>query len=516
MTFETKRPSYKERLSNLGALIDDEIDHIVRTQIEEARESFEKNLKNRGSSSNRHPSESEVEEVLLLLQTRSDQSFVLDFLRNNMELMSAFPVLKAADINLRRFILESVPECALKRFFNQCCKEGDAELLNLISVEWMRRLTKSLDETRVEACSVVLVRSRNLKAIERLTELGMEISDCSLEGNNLVQEAIRTGDERIVELILNQVPPDQLGLFLAHKNTLGTSAIETESTERIRQIIQAHWLIALSLEGNACYKEGQYAEAVSRYKEAVAFCESFESDARIENLVKLEYNCGRALFRQGRSMDCIQHCSRCLELDSSYLNAYSQIAQAKMELFDYIGAKKDYETLIGILSGQGKSSDQAIVRQVNELRLKILEIDQIVKTDHYTILGIEQFTNDDSKIKSAYRQLARKFHPDKVMSEGEDVRARSRNQFSRIQTAYEVLTGSGKDEYDLNLRIQIGAESVRQSLLMRRRSCSGSPPTTPSSPSTVIRQMRMRQFLGSEDSHKTPAMSRSFDVLFRN
>jgi tetratricopeptide (TPR) repeat protein len=349
-----------------------------------------------------------------------------------------------------------------------------------------------------------MLRSRSLKGIQALLDLDLDLSLESSAGNNILQEAILTAENRIVDLVLSHIGQDRLQVILTHKNKSGQNALELPCSDKIRQSLQSHWLIVLSMEGNACYKEGAFGEAVDRYTEALALCDSIPSESRTENLVKLEYNCARALFRQSRFSECISHCSRCIELDPSYLNAYSQTAQARVELLDFLGAKKEFETLISLL----KSGD---ARQVNELRLKILELEQELRRDHYTILGIERFTTEDQQIKSAYRQLARKFHPDKVMGEAEDVRVRSRNQFARIQTAYEILTGPNKDEYDMGLRIQIGADSVRQSLLMRRRS-SCSPPQTPTSPSSVMRQMRMRSFLGSEEGK----MSRSFDVLFRN
>ena len=55
--------------------------------------------------------------------------------------------------------------------------------------------------------------------------------------------------------------------------------------------------------------------------------------------------------------------------------------------------------------------------------------------DYYRILGVERGA-DDAAIKSAYRKLARKYHPD--VNKGKDER------FKEINEAYEVLSDPEK------------------------------------------------------------------------
>ena len=62
--------------------------------------------------------------------------------------------------------------------------------------------------------------------------------------------------------------------------------------------------------------------------------------------------------------------------------------------------------------------------------------------DYYKILGVEP-TADDKAIKTAYRKLARKYHPD--VSKEKD----AENQFKEVAEAYEVLKSAEKRaEYD--------------------------------------------------------------------
>ncbi len=74
-------------------------------------------------------------------------------------------------------------------------------------------------------------------------------------------------------------------------------------------------------------------------------------------------------------------------------------------------------------------------------------------TDYYDLLGVHQQA-DDSTIKSAYRKLAMKYHPDRNAG---DSHAEAR--FKEINTAYETL----KDPNKRSLYDRFGPEGVEQS-----------------------------------------------------
>ena len=61
------------------------------------------------------------------------------------------------------------------------------------------------------------------------------------------------------------------------------------------------------------------------------------------------------------------------------------------------------------------------------------------KWDSYKILGIERGASQD-EIKQAYRQLANKYHPDKVAHLGDEFRELAEIRFKEIQRAYQELT----------------------------------------------------------------------------
>jgi DnaJ like chaperone protein len=56
----------------------------------------------------------------------------------------------------------------------------------------------------------------------------------------------------------------------------------------------------------------------------------------------------------------------------------------------------------------------------------------------YKVLGIESTASDD-EVKKAYRQMAIKFHPDKVAQMGEEFQKGAKEKFQQIQDSYEAI-----------------------------------------------------------------------------
>ena len=65
--------------------------------------------------------------------------------------------------------------------------------------------------------------------------------------------------------------------------------------------------------------------------------------------------------------------------------------------------------------------------------------------DYYEVLGISR-TADDKEIKKAYRNLARKYHPDVCKEPGAE------EKFKEINEAYSVLSDSQKKSQDRSAR----------------------------------------------------------------
>jgi len=58
--------------------------------------------------------------------------------------------------------------------------------------------------------------------------------------------------------------------------------------------------------------------------------------------------------------------------------------------------------------------------------------------DPYKILGIEKNVSVD-EVKKAYRKMAKKYHPDRVRSIGEEHQKETKEKFQEIQNAYEKI-----------------------------------------------------------------------------
>ncbi len=63
----------------------------------------------------------------------------------------------------------------------------------------------------------------------------------------------------------------------------------------------------------------------------------------------------------------------------------------------------------------------------------------------YQILEVSPDASDD-ELKKAYRELAKKYHPDKVSHLGEEVKMAAEEKFTRLNAAYEAV----KEERGMN------------------------------------------------------------------
>ena len=59
-------------------------------------------------------------------------------------------------------------------------------------------------------------------------------------------------------------------------------------------------------------------------------------------------------------------------------------------------------------------------------------------TDPFEVLGIEKDASNE-EIKEAYRKMANKYHPDRVVHLGEEFQEIAEKRFKEIQKAYEML-----------------------------------------------------------------------------
>ncbi len=135
-------------------------------------------------------------------------------------------------------------------------------------------------------------------------------------------------------------------------------------------------------------------------------------------------------------------------LDQDY-NLYEVSAQ--------VGHYMEYSTrlqllhyLFGIAAADGLISDQEtdVIRTISS-GMGIADADfysikaMFVREDSpsqnaYTILGVDPSASDD-EVKKAYREMAKKNHPDLVSNLGDEVREAAEKKFQEINEAYETI-----------------------------------------------------------------------------
>lgn len=121
---------------------------------------------------------------------------------------------------------------------------------------------------------------------------------------------------------------------------------------------------------------------------------------------------------------------------------------------NYHGRLQLLHYLFGIAYADGRLSieEQQVLQQIaGYLNLSAMDYRTIAamfggsatsaavnSTKAYEILGIDRNATEED-IKKTYRQLALKYHPDRVTHLGEDVRKSAEEKFKKIQEAYEIV-----------------------------------------------------------------------------
>ncbi|SKB52663.1 TerB family tellurite resistance protein [Maribacter arcticus] len=103
--------------------------------------------------------------------------------------------------------------------------------------------------------------------------------------------------------------------------------------------------------------------------------------------------------------------------------------------------------LFGIAQADGTISNPEIqkIREIaGYLRVPLNEFDSIkamfVKSanNSYKILDVPKSATD-AEVKKAYREMAKKYHPDRVNTQDEAIKKGAEEKFKQVQTAYETI-----------------------------------------------------------------------------
>ncbi len=120
----------------------------------------------------------------------------------------------------------------------------------------------------------------------------------------------------------------------------------------------------------------------------------------------------------------------------------------------YLNQRTRYEVrlqllhfLFGIAQADGAVSNLEIekIKEIARyLRVGMIDFESIkamfIKSadNAYKILEIEKAASDD-EVKKAYRKMAKKYHPDKVITENEAIKKGAEEKFKEVQRAYEQI-----------------------------------------------------------------------------
>uniref|UniRef100_A0A665TTK8 Sperm associated antigen 1 n=1 Tax=Echeneis naucrates TaxID=173247 RepID=A0A665TTK8_ECHNA len=128
-------------------------------------------------------------------------------------------------------------------------------------------------------------------------------------------------------------------------------------------------LARLKNEGNLLFKNGQFGDALEKYSQAIQGYSDSGIDSP-EDLCILYSNRAACFLKDGNSQDCIQDCTRALELQPFSLKPLLRRAMAYESLERYRKAYVDYKTVLQI-----DISVQAAHDSVNRITRLLIEQD---------------------------------------------------------------------------------------------------------------------------------------------
>ena len=161
-----------------------------------------------------------------------------------------------------------------------------------------------------------------------------------------------------------------------------------------------------------------------------------------------ERDCAREFIRRNFGDSVVDEAMRMLDgFNRQQVNIYSvgpQIADnmnysQRLQLFHYL-------VQIATADGTFSKSEKSVLEAIGAvIRLNNTDINSVIamfykETDEsaYAVLGISPSATDD-EVKSAYRRMAMKNHPDKVATLGPEVQKAAEEKFRQIQDAYETI-----------------------------------------------------------------------------
>lgn len=124
-----------------------------------------------------------------------------------------------------------------------------------------------------------------------------------------------------------------------------------------------------------------------------------------------------------------------------------EVSQQIGRFMDYSSKLQLLHYLFGIASSDGSTHENEVdlisviskymgISSADFQSIKAMFVQQVDSA--YKILGVEPDATDDD-VKKAYREMAKKYHPDKVAYLGEDVRKSAEQKLQEVNEAYDKI-----------------------------------------------------------------------------
>ncbi|XP_074470327.1 sperm-associated antigen 1A [Sebastes fasciatus] len=135
----------------------------------------------------------------------------------------------------------------------------------------------------------------------------------------------------------------------------GSPAVDTSYLDAPAGALPPH-LGRLKNAGNRLFKHGQFADALQKYTQAIDGCAEAGIDSP-EDLCILYSNRAACFLKDGNSAECIQDCTKALELQPFSLKPLLRRAMAYESLERYKKAYVDYKTVLQMDTGVQSAQD---------------------------------------------------------------------------------------------------------------------------------------------------------------
>lgn len=192
--------------------------------------------------------------------------------------------------------------------------------------------------------------------------------------------------------------------------------------------------------GNNLFRKERYQEAAEEYTRAL----DLEVD---DSMLKAVLYCNRAaaFLNLNRFLEALADCFSSIDADESYLRAHQRRADVYLALGDFSSAAQD---LISLLN-RGDRDRPEVVGALADIKRRE-RLGGSVCIDPYRVLEVSPIASA-AEIKSAYRQMALKYHPDKAGG-----LAGSGVLFKLVARAYDILSDPEKKRlHDNSIRNRV-------------------------------------------------------------